>query len=514
MVKRPPNAVVPFFVSGVGATNATSTKVSFENRKLYRTSVFGDDLISNVAHTWGRDRFYGKINTLGEAVIPIASFLKPLKYTAESQSHFAMNFVADAWRDFAEKLRELTEQRVIYADSAWASPVIYAAYRDPAVTYSTYMKEQAFSTFVNTFLARSTAARKRVRNFDTFLQELGPFFDTVVSQAGFLTQSGMIESGWTTPLMSGLVIEIAQESYDNDSEKTAKFGDFNFGLVSNLAAQYGFMIDRNIPWRLVADLSSRAMQEYMIGVPIAGIEGDFKNLIGDCGELMERDPGYMPDFYGYSQIPGFETVKRHIAAYVGPGRELIPGYYIYQGIKNLSDQQAIAATVFSNAYSPSWTQDMALLTPYLRSIYNSYVATNPVVTEYRPAPASSYRSPSGIVCPPRTVSYRQYPIGGETIGSSGSRYHYRWAYKCFYTVRLKERNLVYDRDEVYRHIREATNRYDFGGGSRFQCYASTIQYIHENYVGPFQTKFLNLEKISDILAERNNSDLSNSRRQD
>jgi hypothetical protein len=513
MAKKPPNGVVPFFVSGVGATNSTSAKVSFENRKAYRTQVFSDDLIPNVAYTWGKDRFYGKINTRGEAILPRQAFLKSLKYTSNNQNYFAMNFVADAWRDFAEKLRELRDNNVIYAESPWSSPLIHKAYQDPATIYSSYMKEEVFGTFTNIYLGRSTSARKRVKDFNTFLQEFSPFFERVASKTGFITYSGMVESGWTTPLMSGLVIEIATESYDKDEDKAAKFGDFNFGVVANVAAQYGFKIDRNIPWRLVADLSSKAMQEYMIGVPIAGIEGEFQNRLGECGELMQRDPGYMPDFYGYSQIPGLESIKRHISAYINTQRELTPGYIIYRNIKNTADQQKIAAIVFANAYMTSWTQDMALLTPYLRNMYNSYVKGNPVVSSYVPNPTSS-RSPGlGINCASRTVLHRNEPIDATTIGGPAARYYYRWAYKCFYTLRCGERHLKYGRDERQRHLREATNRFDFGGGAAFQRYASTIQYIHEEFIGPFQTKFLNIETISDMLEEGESDALSNSRRQ-
>lgn len=513
MTKRPPNSVVPFFVSGVGASNAESSKINFENRKEYRTNVFGDNLIPNIAYTWGKDRFYGKINTEGEAITPRRALLKSLKYTADKQSYLAMNFVADAWRDFAEKLRELRDQNVLYEDSPWASPLIYRAYEDPHITYTNYMKEQVFASYTNLWLGRSTSARKRVKDFDSFLQELGPFFDSTISKVGFLTQSGMIESGWTTPFMTGLVIEVAEENYDNDSEKTAKFGDFNFGLVSNVAAQYGFKIDRNIPWRLVADLSSKAMQEYMIGVPIAGIEGDFQNRLDECGELMERDPNYLPDFYGYSQIPGFETVKRHISAYLNADRELIPGYVFYQQIKDTEDQQKIAAIVFANAYLRSWTEDMALFTPYLRNMYNSFVTTNPVMSEYVPAPDAVSRASLGKPCDSQTLLHLRFPISTDTIGSDGARYHYRWSYKCFYNLRTKERKKDYNRDETLRHLREATNRFDFGGGSAFQKHASTLQYIHENFIGPFQTKFLNIDKISDMLEEGESSDIPNTRRQ-
>lgn len=514
MTNKPRNTSPSFFVSGVEASNAGTSKINFENRKSYRTQVFGDDLISNAAYTWGKDRFYGKINTRGEAVLPRRAFLKPLRYTAEKETYLALNFVADAWRDLAERLRELRDQNIIYEESPWSTPQIHKAYQDPYELYSSYMKEEVFGVFTNYYLNRSSPMRKKVKDFDTFLSEFTPFFDRVISNVGFLTFSGMVESGWTTPLVSGLIIELATDDYDSDRNKTAKFGDFNFGLVADIAAQYGFKIDRNIPWRFVADLASKAMQEYMVGVPIAGIEGDFQNRLEQCGEIMQRDPGYIPDFFGYSQIPGFESVKRHITAHINSEGELTPGYSFYQNIKNARDQQEIAEIVFDYGFRPTRTQDISSITPYLRNIYNSYVNTNPVITEYIPSPYASRNNALGLLCPSTIKTTNLLFIDSSTIGSSSSRYHYRWAYKFFYNVRTKERNKNYTRDEMQRHLRETTNRYDFGAGSAYRRYSDALNYIHDNFIGPFQTKFLNIETISDILEEGESSALSDTRRQD
>ena len=514
MTERPTNTSPAFFVSGVGANNSENAKVNFENRKAYRTQVFGDELISNAAYTWGKDRFYGKLNTKGEAVLPRRAFLKPLRYTVENESFLALNFVADAWRDLAERLRDLRDQNILYEESPWSTPQIHKAYQDPYVIYADYMKEQVFGVFTNYYLSRSSLIRKKVKDFDTFLSEFTPFFDRVISKSGFLTYSGMVESAWTTPLVSGLMIEIATENYDNDRNKTSKFGDFNFGLVADIASQYGFKVDRNVPWRLVADLSSRAMQEYMVGVPIAGIEGDFQNKLSECAEVMQRDPGYIPDFFGYSEIPGFESVKRHITAHINSDGELTPGYSIYQEIRNARDQQEIAEVVFSYGFRPTRTQDVSSITPFLRNMYNSYVNTNPVVTEYFPSPYASRTNPLGILCPSRLETTRLLFIDDRTIGTFTSRYQFRWAYKFFYNVRTKERNKDYTPEEMQRHLREATNRYDFGAGSAFRRYSDALGYIQENFIGPFQTKFLNIETISDILEEGESSALSDTRRQD
>ena len=111
----------------------------FKERKKYVTEIFPDGLIKNMADTWGKDRFYGKINTAGNAVLPLGRFLKPLKMTTEGKNFFALNFVSDAWRDLGERLRKLSADGVLLQDSPWAAPEIHKAYVSVNFEYDTYM---------------------------------------------------------------------------------------------------------------------------------------------------------------------------------------------------------------------------------------------------------------------------------------------------------------------------------------------------------------------------------------
>ena len=491
----------PFRVSGVAASNSnTSLQEVFENRKKYNSDVFPESLINNVAFTWGKDRFYGKINTRGNAIVPNGIFLKPLKYTNGQQDYYAMNFVADAWRDLAERLRSLAASNVIYQDSVWAAPVIERAYVSPSLVYDDYMKSTIFST-VTTFFLPQAPRNKKVRDFDSFLEQMGDFLHNVIQQEGVLTRSGAIESLYTPPYTTGLVIEIASSEYDNDRIKAQKFGDLNFGLVANIAAQYGFSIDRNIPWRLVADISSKAMQEYMTGVPISGIEGDFRNDLTKCRDILRKDPGYLPDFYGYSQIPGFEDVKRHVSGHLNENLDLVPGYIIYQPIKTAATQKDIAEIIFNSAYNETYLTDMAFLSAYFANFYNSYVSASPLITDY--VPIDEY-DPAIATCKSRTVSIRRFPLPAvqDTIGTAVSRYNFKWSYKTFYQVRMAERNKKLDFAVHLKNIRDMTNLYDFAAGVPIQRYNKTLKYIQDNFIGPFQTKFLNLDKMGDLYEEQ------------
>ena len=242
------------------------------------------------------------------------------------------------------------------------------------------------------------------------------------------------------------------------------------------------------------------MQEYMIGVPIVGIEGDFKNQLDECRKVMRNNPDYLPDFFGYSQIPGFEEVRRHISGFIDQEGELQPGYAIYQKVREATTQEEAAAIIFNAAFEETWKTDMEYLSPYFLKIYNSYVEAYPTFSKYIPPSLTDQDCPVG-----RTVSVERKPINTSTIAGESSEYGHRWSYKTFYNVRTSERRKNYSLDQDRINLREATNMYDFSTGSNNARYVQTLRLIQDNFLGPLVREFLNLYRLSDTI-ELNNPD--------
>tara|TARA_R110000824_G_scaffold92811_2_gene224849 strand:- start:513 stop:1253 length:741 start_codon:yes stop_codon:yes gene_type:complete len=64
-------------------------------------------------------------------------------------------------------------------------------------------------------------------------------------------------------LTSGLCLEVADLDHSKDEDKSKHFlDDPNFHIYKILAANSGFAIDKNAPWRLVADIASKKMLEF------------------------------------------------------------------------------------------------------------------------------------------------------------------------------------------------------------------------------------------------------------
>ena len=460
-------------------SNNLGAKTIFNERQRYNNNIFPPDLIKNSTSTWTTERFYGIVSTKGNTVVVDQKQLKPMRYTAETQ--FVLNFVADAWRDFAERVRSLGDQNLIYKDSPWFDPKVIKAWAPASTQYDNYMREDVYSVFNTTFLPLGGKDR-RITDIDSFLSVFDEYMDMVVSLVGPITFSGFLEGGIMSPLTSGLMLEIGSQNPSEDFPKSYEYLDENFELIAHIAAQYGFMIDRNIPWRLVADLRNEAMQEYMYGVPIE--EFDSANVVTECDPTLQ-DPELAPMAFGYSQVPGMEDIMRRVAVHFDENGEPQPGYQEYQSVKDASSQQQVFHILFSTAYDETWNSDADSLQTYLINFYNTYVATLPVV--------SVREDFVHVDCTPETEIIERRQIDESEFKAA---YGDRWKLKTFYISRLAERDPERSTRLRRREVQQIMNIYNL---SARNGYNRALRYIQEEYIGPYDIDPLTLDTVGDII---------------
>ena len=483
-------------------SNALDAKDIFFERIKYDIYMFPDFLAKNFVSTWTTERNYGTINNKGNATVPDLRRLKSLQFASEEgRTQYALDFVADAWYDFARRVRELASINVIFKNSPWANPEIVKAWEPAQNDYDVYMREQIYPVFYDDFLY-AQSRNKDIKGISDFLNEFDKFMQDSMVRVGPVTLSSFIESNYAPVYGSGLVIEIASDDYDDDFNKAYKFGDKNFSLVANLAAQYGFSIDKNIPWRLVADLRNPAMLEYMLGVPIEGF--DIRDNVEYICEPLIGDVELPPMAYGFSQIPGLEDVRRTIAFYTyedDEGNDIIePGYRRYkrrtgEGWEpsfNTASQPETFDALFRTDYTETWNQDMELLQEYLLFFYNYYVSLQPSVVVQTPVPFDSR-------CGPRTFSFTRDPVTPEIFNTI---YGNRWKLKNYYVIRKRER--MGGRFEPLKRrlyeIQDVLNNYNLAlARDSDSAYARALRILQNEYIGPADTDPLTLRTVGDII---------------
>jgi len=133
-------------------------------------------------------------------------------------------------------------------------------YSSPLRQYSFYLEDLVgdFLTF-----AKNRNRIDKIKDFDSFL----PIFMDYVklrTKTAPITRSMYLLTKFVHPRSSGLVLEVWDGEYSDDRQKVDLFyRERNFEYFKNLAHQHGFWIDKNIPWRLVADLNSPRMRPFI-----------------------------------------------------------------------------------------------------------------------------------------------------------------------------------------------------------------------------------------------------------
>ena len=453
------------------ADNDASSYNMHLERKKYEIFVFPQTRALSSFDFWGKDKYYGRLDTYGSPISPRESYLKQLRF-AEGPL-FALNFVADAWRDLSEKIRELINSGVLINSGPYSEPLALKAWTSIENQYHEYMTDDIFNTFNDIYM--SLASRDRhLKDVDTFLDLFYDYFDNVVKQAGPLTLSAFMESTHGSPLNTGLAIEISDELHSNDLAKGKDFiYDKNFQLISNLASNYGFSMDRNAPWRFVADLTSPVMMEYMIGVSPLYKDGSQPLNAADCGDTIINDPS-SGDYYGFSNVPGLEGVRRHALGYP-PFRKAFE--------TQQSDPLAVLEIVFDIAYRQLWVYDVDILKQYLVDIYNRFVSGRSFIISYDEA-----RRACEIK---NNITIRDavdFSIFDRT--KSGSPYSSKWNLKTYYILRSLERGINDSIKKRIIDIQRIFTYYDFGltGGDNYSKYINALRMVHEKMIGPPSAK--------------------------
>jgi hypothetical protein len=450
-------------VYSFGSNDLSSDDVSQERQK-YDLFVFPSYGVENYFDFWRTDIYYGRLSPAAIPMVIQSNFLKQLRYTS-GDTLFALNFVADAWRDFMERIRDLAEEGILYDDGPYADMTAEKAWSSPVLDYHNYMINKVYPALKDNFLSISSVD-KSITNFDTFIGAFSDFIFTAgIPIGGPLTLSGFMESLYTSPLNTGLVISTSTDNHGDDLNKIDKYmNDANFSVVVAEASRYGFVIDKNAPWRFCADLASAPMLEYMRGlIPEAGFGGGPMNDYLDCDEPQLGDQHAAFEAISYSTIPGLLDVVRHAG-----------GYPAYQHIGFDPDPMQRLQNIFDTAYNPTSMDDMLILKVYLKDFYNAHVGSSPNVIDYDTArrECEDYRN---------TLSQR-VPVSAGLFAPD-SMYGAKWDIKSLYLLRLAERRITKTVVERKKDIQNILNLYYFSKGNNIQRYHQALKFLLEEYVG-------------------------------
>ena len=284
--------------------NNESTKDLYQKSVVYKVRIADPNYTNLKDFQFAEKYLYGRVN---RRFVPMeidinSAKLKGLPSTNKNDANTfqALNFVADAFNDLCMQFRKKVMAGQIWDKDPFLTTLsVNKAYSSPRTLYR-YFSQGNKRTIADLFASRQL----HFRNFDEFLIHLEPVLAEIIDN-GPLTYPSFVKSRLCPMEVSGLVIDIASQSASNDEDKIKKFRDSpNWEFFLNACRSYGFSVDQNVPWRLIADIGSPEMIRYarkysllstdaVIGQLYVGAHrtyyGNFSNILLEMYDACRRD---------------------------------------------------------------------------------------------------------------------------------------------------------------------------------------------------------------------------------
>lgn len=240
--------------------NKMSSRASFMQKKLYEQKAFsGPGLDKNKPiDIWYEKLLYGRTDQFHNTIQVKQDKLKQILQPDDTV--LVLDFIADAFADFADFWAYLNRKNVLEKNSPYASLKLKKGWQDINVYYYEIM-----SVYYDKFVeyVKETKKDKEITNFKSFLEIYVEFLDI---QTPFfpILRSSVNSSRFSNPNVSGIVLDLKVEDFSDDQMKFNKYiTDPNFAVFKETAMKYGFLVDKHAPWRIFADIASPAMKPYM-----------------------------------------------------------------------------------------------------------------------------------------------------------------------------------------------------------------------------------------------------------
>jgi len=246
----------------INAKNSDKSSDLFYKRTLYREMAFTSAPISSTPADLFPIRdfrkfentLYGRVNMEFEPVVPKKIYIDPIG----EGGNYALSFVAEAFSDLQKDIKRDVASGKIPDNVPFISSIkAHKSYDDINVGYNKWYTSSIrgdFLTYVQQF-----EDIKDIIDFDSFLKIFQNHFHMMASQSCDITFSSFCVGKKSNIRNSALVIEIADRDFSRDSHKIDFANSIYFSYYVKKAEKYGFFVDYNAPWRLVANLASPVM---------------------------------------------------------------------------------------------------------------------------------------------------------------------------------------------------------------------------------------------------------------
>ena len=238
------------------------TTIDLYNKKRIYDNVSRDASPNLVNFQFAEKALYGRVD---RRYLPIVlKNAAPLRLAGfgatgtPAQTARAFNFVADAFEDLRNQfLKKALLNEISPNEDYLSDPFAYKGYVSPGKAYNEYIE-----VYLEAFQEVAKGKNILFSDFNQFIATIKPFLMKTIRKKP-VTYTAFVKSTYCPINASGLVVEIADIDPVKDVKKIEQFiqsPNWDFYLIA--CGNFGFMVDRNNPWRLVADIASPSMLAY------------------------------------------------------------------------------------------------------------------------------------------------------------------------------------------------------------------------------------------------------------
>ena len=232
--------------------NSLAAFAAMFQRTLYKDEMYPSQpgVVPRPLDTWYESTLFGRTDRKQNTIIPNTTNLAQITEAAEPI--FAFNFVADAFSSFVEHMAAAYIAGAVSKAGikSLAAPTAVGGYIDPTQKFN-----QMHQTLARSFILNFKSSREKpIENFKIFLGYYSQFLKNLASSFP-VTKTNFVLSYRMNPFCTGLSVSLYDGDAGDDLTKYEKFIlDPNFQFYTNVAKKFGFVVNKNKPWVLTADL--------------------------------------------------------------------------------------------------------------------------------------------------------------------------------------------------------------------------------------------------------------------
>lgn len=236
-----------------------TTLTIFNKRVIYDFDSTNQNYSNVVDFNFGEKFLYGRVTRNFKPVYFDNNFVKLKELNpinAQGTPPQAISFVVDMFNRLSTQFDKCLATGKISPDDKFLSSLkVYKAFEDPVQLHNSFLQTQLFAFSKQLKKSKYKNLQQFMINLESLLEESLKLYP--------ITFAGFVKSRFCPISVSGLAIEIADSDYFNDNAKIEEFiNSPNWEFYLNACRSYGFMVDKLIPWRLVADIGTSECIEY------------------------------------------------------------------------------------------------------------------------------------------------------------------------------------------------------------------------------------------------------------